>query len=781
MSKTNSFSLILLSVFVYAFQVQASNLRSYSSSEVFKPNYRVYQDLNENILIINGRNVLTDQLSKIHLRSMDRITTNGQSKVYLGVEATVPGGKRQIVWVNSVGTTSSIQRFLEGLKTAKEVENQKESFSWGDPLLTEAYLKNKHLRQGWFDSVRHFFDMNSTLAKQIIAGVALPRDLHEDKSYYFVVDDKNPVAILTKDGVETGKYLDVATIVTVELQKKHYFDSQKNGYSTNDASIVSTLVKFKTVPNFFGDSKIEGHLRIDSLLQAIQPIENLKELSEQYEKLIPALRQRYEGEDGALTIDRALRQFHNSICTASGSGRDALLKKWEVFVASKKDKRAQQVARNAQHVDIVARTIIGEAQNEGHLFDPRKIQNLTKEIFHPHAVSCQRDIIALSIRNRAQTKRFKEFGHRYLGDFTGAASTDSQYNAWFPHLVGHMNHRITSCFYSENTEYFNLRKRSDRSYMVYKSRYDSMVKRLPVVLGMSKDEGRLAESDPEYLDHHFEANPDQFLNRASNVKILSSYRNYYHPNNGGLKVGDASEALNEYRYGEVKSGYVRVVQQAMTPNALATYYPVINGRLTQFNEGDAPKTFAIRLKERFVERGVHTDFRNDIRMAVHTFEMYVNNRWMNPDDYFKGRTHILEFGLKAEPIAANELWALFPNALFPQCFEKDGYISPDALKKGVRIPIHWFSKEIRNSAAASLNQLLAGDNQALSSFMGGALYEVDRKKTSKGRNLYTDHGQPVTIRCIEDTYYSEAHDGFNDGYPQFGGYCDPNIMLVEGM
>src|SRR5690606_34848637 len=98
------------------------------------------------------------------------------------------------------------------------------------------------------------------------------------------------------------------------------------------------------------------------------------------------------------------------------------------------------------------------------------------------AVSCQREIIALSIRNRAQTKKFSSFGHKYIGDFTGAASTDHQYNAWFENLVQYKNYRITSCFHSDKSGYISSRAQKDSTYLVFKDRYDKIVERLPLVL-----------------------------------------------------------------------------------------------------------------------------------------------------------------------------------------------------------------------------------------------------------------------------------------------------------
>lgn len=752
----------------------ASQKTLYNQAEIFQSDFLVYQNLEGNPLLVNGRKITTSALSQIQPLSVDSGPLKAGSDKYVRVEAGVGGIKdRAQVWVHHSGTIGDINKLLASLEG-------KESLPWGDARITEAYQKNLGVRRSWFDDVSHFFNPESDEGKKIIAGVIEPKDLGEREKYYYIVDQENSVPVLTKEGKDTGEYLAPGSVVIVSLLRKYEFKESSQRYEKTK-EFLSPLVQFQTAPNFYGEKEVQGHLHISYLGEAIRPLEDLKKLDESYERYVPALIGLYGVTDDRLTLEAALKQFHSSICMVEGVGRAALLQKWKKFVDSKQGARAKQIALNAQHVDMVARTIMGEAQNEDHLFDPGELQTLKKNVFHPKAVSCQRDIIALSIRNRALTKKFKSYGHQYFGDFTGAASTGHQYNAWFANLVPHSNYRITSCFYSDKKGYLDARKKSDSAYGNSIARYESVIRRLPIILGMVGKEEQAAATDSSYLTKVFQAEPHKNIPAEENAQALSNYRHYYHPNNGGLKKGSADRATREYKVGVVKSGLVRVMHTGSAEPYVA-FYPVTNGQLTRFDKDKTPHNFMVRILKHDGEFDIRSD--SSIPDPVYTFEVQVKNKWVSANAYFQnGRpgevvAHLIGYDLKSEMAAANSLWALLPNAIFPQCFSSEGYISPAALKNGVRVPFHWFSRDVRNAAAKSFNRLLAGNSSALQNFGGGAYYAVDQKKV-KGTPLYTEEGEPIQLRCVDPVYYSPGHAAKNEGFPEFGGYCDPNIMLVR--
>jgi hypothetical protein len=123
--------------------------------------------------------------------------------------------------------------------------------------------------------------------------------------------------------------------------------------------------------------------------------------------------------------------FHQSqqcgLVNASLLGRrEALLKAWDDFIAKPSRKWSKSEASRAKQLDLVMRT----ALFEGHLDRGCNAYG-----------ACERNIVALSIRNRAD--HCKGQGCRFQGDFEGVATKISQYNIWdrfFTQISG-----LTSC------------------------------------------------------------------------------------------------------------------------------------------------------------------------------------------------------------------------------------------------------------------------------------------------------------------------------------------------
>ena len=133
-------------------------------------------------------------------------------------------------------------------------------------------------------------------------------------------------------------------------------------------------------------------------------------------------------------LDPIVRAFHNSPqCQAANRhlvGRAAALRNaWEQFIHTHQGRWPKAALQQAKNLDYVMRTAIFE----GHLDRGCNAYG-----------SCERNIIALSIRNRGREGCSRHWGCRFTGDFQGVASRVSQYNIWDEYLTQVSG--LTSCF-----------------------------------------------------------------------------------------------------------------------------------------------------------------------------------------------------------------------------------------------------------------------------------------------------------------------------------------------
>lgn len=134
------------------------------------------------------------------------------------------------------------------------------------------------------------------------------------------------------------------------------------------------------------------------------------------------------------SLDEIVRAFHASRhCEEANlrliGRRDALRRAWDAFRAENAgDWRPESLAQ-ARQLDFVMRT----ALYEGHLARGCSAYG-----------ACERNAIALSIRNRALERCQRGQGCGARGDFEGVASTVSQYNIWDELLT--QTTGLTSCF-----------------------------------------------------------------------------------------------------------------------------------------------------------------------------------------------------------------------------------------------------------------------------------------------------------------------------------------------
>lgn len=140
------------------------------------------------------------------------------------------------------------------------------------------------------------------------------------------------------------------------------------------------------------------------------------------------------GEAKDPTLDDIVRAFHASPqCEEANRNlmgrRVALERAWERFIEEKGRAWSAERLERAKHLDYTMRTVI----YEGHLDRGCSAYG-----------TCERNIIALSIRNRGTGSCSRGQGCRFPGDFQGVASKVSQYNIWDEFLTQISG--LTACY-----------------------------------------------------------------------------------------------------------------------------------------------------------------------------------------------------------------------------------------------------------------------------------------------------------------------------------------------
>ena len=133
-------------------------------------------------------------------------------------------------------------------------------------------------------------------------------------------------------------------------------------------------------------------------------------------------------------LDQIIRTFHNSAYCDSANRRlierrSALQGAWERFIRDHQSRWPSESLQRAKHLDYTMRTAIFE----GHLERGCNAYG-----------ACERNIIALSIRNRGREFCSRRQGCGAPGDFQGVSSQVSQYNIWDEYLTQISG--LTSCF-----------------------------------------------------------------------------------------------------------------------------------------------------------------------------------------------------------------------------------------------------------------------------------------------------------------------------------------------
>jgi hypothetical protein len=142
-----------------------------------------------------------------------------------------------------------------------------------------------------------------------------------------------------------------------------------------------------------------------------------------------------EGRPGPVGgLDAVVRAFHASPECAEANRtllgrREALDRAWDRFTRASEGRWPDEALRRARHLDYTLRT----ALFEGHLDRGCNAYG-----------ACERNVIALSIRNRGRESCLARQGCGAPGDFQGVASAVSQYNIWDEYLTQVSG--LTSCF-----------------------------------------------------------------------------------------------------------------------------------------------------------------------------------------------------------------------------------------------------------------------------------------------------------------------------------------------
>ncbi|MEN6489208.1 MAG: hypothetical protein ABFD66_10100, partial [Smithella sp.] len=237
---------------------------------------------------------------------------------------------------------------------------------------------------------------------------------------------------------------------------------------------------------------------------------------------------------GQSNLDRIVRAFHNSASCGEVSRnlsklRMALEKAWEQFIRDNTGRFSADELEKDRHLDYTMRTAIFE----GHL--DRGCNSYG---------GCERNIIALTIRNRAREHCSKRQGCLEQGDYKGVATKVSQYNIWDEYLAQVTG--LTSCFLRNDlvnavyNDYIRLQRMYEQSVADIES----------ILFGGDADLQRIFP--------------------GASLKDLRMLRHYYHapamgkcfPRHDGVKYVTGAIAAKNNEYILIANRRIRIDRQA---------------------------------------------------------------------------------------------------------------------------------------------------------------------------------------------------------------------------
>jgi hypothetical protein len=199
--------------------------------------------------------------------------------------------------------------------------------------------------------------------------------------------------------------------------------------------------------------------------------------------------------EGRSDLDRIVRAFHNSSYCAHASHRligrrQALKSAWNRFMEANRNRWQQKILAQAKHLDYSMRTAIFE----GHLDRGCNAYG-----------ACERNIIALSIRNRGRSGSCSGAqGCRFPGDYQGVSSKVSQYNIWDEYLTQISG--LTSCFLRSDLGHGRNASYYDKIRAMYEQNLDDVER---ILFGGDQDLkdifAKASLSDITELRHYYHA------------------------------------------------------------------------------------------------------------------------------------------------------------------------------------------------------------------------------------------------------------------------------------
>lgn len=241
-----------------------------------------------------------------------------------------------------------------------------------------------------------------------------------------------------------------------------------------------------------------------------------------------------EANPGLSRLDQIVRAFHeSSSCLAVNQNltrrRRALAAGWEQFTRQNRERFSEIELERARHLDYTMRT----ALFEGHLDRGCNAYG-----------GCERNVIALTIRNRAKEQCYRYQGCAKQGDYTSVATAVSQYNIWDEYLTQVSG--ITSCFLKND-----LARAAGRDYARLRRMYEQNI----------LDVERILFGEDSDLESIFAGAP---------LKDVKSLRHYYHPpamgkcfpGHGGVRYVSGAVARKSGDYVLIANRWIHIERPA---------------------------------------------------------------------------------------------------------------------------------------------------------------------------------------------------------------------------
>lgn len=564
--------------------------------------------------------------------------------------------------------------------------------------------------------------------------IPLPRPRPADRFHYFFTRADMPTPVWTYEAPMERRFLKPDTLI-------------RFAKAPEPSAEGDLLVQFESVPLSLDEKVIRGYMPLNYLgpkLGQIPSVENLElylnalNAYEEKEKLNQAARTvEREQFEARIDLRTVLSEFHNSKCEHMGAPttEEELKVKWQAFIDyTMQTERGKRIAQNAMALDLAARTVLYESQRREQM----------PEDAHPELITCQWDVIALSIRNRAFARGENlrsNYGASFKGDIIGAA-TDAQYNVWTKNFVN-THQDMLGCFL----------KKGQVTYLG--NIYRRILDQIPETIGIVKDASPIRNND---ITHRFELVGDNPYNYD-----IYDYRHYFHPKAmGRCHVGQRTAPI-------IKRGFLRISRGEMSQATNLRYnfesLIVIDGKVLGYED--------LRIEKSGERRRIYYgDFALPVYEWVVNFYQYKEvegrNQWVlvSGEELFGGQVSLVDSLGLSEEFELHH-YACLPYGVAPQCAMNDNSSPAELAQNGRPVPMSWFSRLSRDEMQQALQD--RGFENSRHNFSLPAAY-----------TRWEPGGVRMGIRCLSETTKDKGLQA-RDPYPELGGKCDGNIAVVVGV